>query len=160
MENESGMNNTALALLVVVLAVMFAVSGFTIISIMEKLGPGIPYMNMEYTVSGTCAVDSQPFEFTGEGESEYVSETEEFRTFVFTFRQTSPEGDFKTTAKLICDAEGVPADLYAPEGESDGIGYWSSDEGGTHYRFGIKGDLVVSVEITAADFQLRADLVE
>ena len=160
MEKDSGISNNALALLVVVLAIMFAVSGFTVISILEKLDPGSPYKDMEYTVSGTYTVDSRQYAFTGEGESEYVSETEEFRTFVFTFRQTSPEGDFKATAKLICDADGVPTDLYTPDGESEGIAYWTSDEDGIHYRYGIKGDLVVSLEIVAADFQLRADIIE
>jgi hypothetical protein len=160
MEKGEGIGTSMLAFFIVAIAVMFAVSGFAVVSLMEKLdSENAPYKDMRYTVAGTRTVDAQTYDFTGEGESDYRSETDNYRTFVFSFRQTSPEGDLTAKAELVCDSRGVPIDLYVHEGGSGSVDYWTFDSDGTHYRYGIEGDLVVSVEIGSPDLTLRADIV-
>jgi len=157
-----GTDTRLIAFVVVTVAVMLALSGYGIILMMEKLGAGTPEYKQSwtYTFTGTRTAGSDPFEIQGTGESEYLPESDTFRTYRFTFDQTVPEDTFRVKADLICDSDGTPIDLYTPDGEGDGVSYWKHTQSDVEYRFGMKDGKAVSVEITAEDYTIKASIVQ
>lgn len=155
-------NLKMVAVALVAVSVMIAFTGFAAMVMLEKLNAdGKEYTrSWEYVTSGTRTVGASSYGFEGEGESKYASETEGYRTYVFTFRQTDQAGTFTVKASLICDADGTPTDLYAYDGEHDGITYWTYGESGTDYRYGIRDERVVSLDITSAEMTLNAAMVQ
>ena len=151
-------NMTMVAIAVVVVSVMIAVSGYGMMLMFEKLDTGTQEYKKSwyYSTSGTHTAGEFTFEFEGEGESKYVSETDGFRTYDFTFRAEDLGGAFTVKASLICDDNGVPIDVYTFDGEDDGVTFWTYSESGTDYRFGIKDERAVSVNLTSAEVVLEA----
>ena len=158
---RDGANLKMTAILVVAVSLMIALSGYAVILMMEKLNADDQEYkkSWNYTTSGTRTVDSSSYKFEGTGESKYVFETDDYRTYDFTFTQSDSCGEFTVKAKLLCDSGGTPTDIYDKDGEEDGTSYWRYEESGTEYRFGINGERVVSVDIKTADLNLEARII-
>ena len=154
----SGINIKVVAFAVVAVSLMMALSGYAVILMMEKLnGDDQDYKkSWNYSTSGTRMVESIQYEFTGQGESKYVSEVDGFRTYQFTFTQADSKGSFTMNATFICDSDGVPTDLYKHDGDEGDTAFWTYSESGSDYRFGVRDGRVVSLDITTADTVLKA----
>ena len=157
----NGTNMTVIALAVVAVSLMMAISGYAIVLMIEKFDADQQEYKKSwyYTTSGTHIVGSLTYEFEGDGESQYVSETDGFRTYIFTFRQTDPSGPFTVKAKLICDDDGRPTEIFSYDGKEGNTSFWTYNESGVGYRFGINEGRVISVDVTSEGLSLKAVII-
>jgi len=153
-----GDRNIPLALVVVILSVSVAVSGWIIITALDQLNSDPFEEERVYDIVGTMMVDGAELSCTGDITSHYSSETDEFR--IFTYHATYGSGDVRREASfsLMFDSDKRPsADLYEPIGTEGDYELWYGEDRGVKSIYYLdKDNLVDRIDFEVSDDHLRA----
>jgi len=133
-----------LALVVVILSVSVAVSGWIIISALDKLDSDPFEEERQYDVTGTMVLDGTDIPCSGSIASHYSSESEAYR--VFTYHVSYGDGSTvrETRFSLMFDSEKNPVeDMYVHQGSEDGYEVWSGSDHGVDSTYYLNKDNIV-----------------
>jgi|GEM_PF-2082619 len=151
--------NILLAAVVVILAISIAVSGWILLSAMDKIDPDPFIEERAYLVQGTMLIDGQEKECTGNITARYSSDTETYE--IFTYTASYGDGNIVRTAKfsLMFDSQRVPCDLYTHIGQIGGYEVWKGTDMGVDALFFLNvDDIVQKIEFTNGSDKLIATL--
>ncbi len=155
---SSGSRNVSLAVVVVFLSISVALSGWIIISALDKLY-GDPFEEERtYDLEGTMAIDGTAVVCYGTVTSHYSSESSLYR--VFTYHASYSSGDVSRNAKfsIMFDSDKCPlADMYTHLGTEGDYDLWSGSDHGADVIFYLdKDSIVCRMDIDISDDHLKA----
>jgi len=153
--------NILLAVVVVVLAISIAASGWILLSAMAKIDPDPFIEEREYLAQGTMLIDGQKNDCTGIVTTRYSSDTRTYE--IFTYTATYGDGDNVRTAKfsLMFDSQRTPCDLYTYIGPIGGYEVWKGTDMGVDALFFLDADNIVQkIEFSNDSDELIASLSE
>ena len=157
--NVTDSKNTLVAAVVVILAMMMAVSGYMMVTLLDKMAGGNPYFHEDsYLVTGNY----QGVAVQGNGESRYSAESDNL--LIYDFYLDVKDGEGKSSqvhAVLLCTGEGSPTpDFKLISHNVDGTSTWVYQENGTSYEYRIgEKNLVHSLSVKSEEASLTAELI-
>jgi hypothetical protein len=150
----SDSKNIALAVVVVVLSLAVALSGWLIISALDQIYSDPFEEEREYDVSGTMVVDGVVHDCTGSIKTHYASESEIYRIFTYHAFYSDGKVDREIKFSLMFDKEKNPVeDMYTYLGSEDGFDLWSGTDHGVDSVFYLDKDRIVD----RIDFSVTGD---
>lgn len=153
--------NVVLAIVVVVLAMSVALSGWLIVSALNQLYADPFEQEREYAVTGTMLVDGIEVDCTGKVTTHYSSESELYR--VFTYHATCSADGVQRILKfsLLFDSDKHPADLYEYLGHKGDYDLWKGTDNGVESIYYLDSDSIVhAIDFAHAGDRLHAGLIE
>ncbi len=142
--SEKKQKTIMLSLVVVLLAMGVAVSGWIIVSALEKMSDADPFcVEREYDVAGIYLVDGSEKDCTGYATTKFSSETEAFSVMTYHVSYGSESDQRSISFSIMFDGDRVPVSSFKYLGEEGGYSLWEGDDRGVHSVYSLDDKSVV-----------------
>ena len=155
-----GRYNFALAAVIVLLSVAVAVSGWLIVSALEKVEGKDPFeASHTYDVSGSITVDAVSYDCTGSASSESISETTTFTVVQISVNYQCSLKNGHVLAEIMFDSDRNPTSQFTHVGDEDELSVWSTVVDDRTFLFFLNEKSVVEkLHVDSAELHLVAEI--